>query len=173
MKVPEMNVLSHRPPRFSVPPSRRRCLALPGGIEPTTWSGSWARGSRPASCDCHGGSLNHQAARRPRAEASGRGRCGSRRLPSAPRASGGDGLHPCLCDNEGQETLGDTEWGADSDLNIKAWGGASRISFYIASKLLNICCLCFLFVFNYFMSMFDYIWLPNHLVNGLKKQYTN
>lgn len=71
--------LSHRPPRSFVPRSRRRCLALPGGTKPTTWIGSLARESRPASCGCRGGSWNHQAARRPQAEAPGRERCGSRR----------------------------------------------------------------------------------------------
>lgn len=106
IEAAEMDILSHRPPRSSVPLSRRRCLALPGGTEPTTWSGSWAHGSRPTSCDCHGGSLNHPAERRPQAEASGRGRCGNQRLPSAPRASGDDGLHPCLRDKK--KRLGDT-----------------------------------------------------------------
>lgn len=110
----ELNALSHHPPRSSAPLSRRQCWALPGGTKPRTWSESWARGSRPMSCDCRGGSLNRPAAQRPQAEASGRGRCGSRRLPSAPRASGGDGLHPCLCDKRGG--LGEVDVGRWNNL---------------------------------------------------------
>ncbi len=67
----------------------------------------------------------------------------------------------------------------NSDLNMRHAAGASTISFcvlccfcpYIASNLF--CCLSFLFAFNYLMSMFDYIQLLNHVVNCLKKWYTN
>lgn len=112
---------SHRPPRSSAPQSRRRCWAPPGGTKPRTWIGSWARGSRPVSCGYRGGSWSHLAARRPQAEASGRGRCGSQRSPSAHRASGGGGRRPYLW---GGGRKSESLLGAESRRCAQAAGGS-------------------------------------------------